>query len=148
MPVEVVLQKRELGYQASKPLIDKLLELIEKKREGDVFSEYVELSKNILAVDEEVAGRLRRKRRCADATIELKSGCYELLDTIIQSIKSRFTENDDILRCLSAQIGEMTIERKLKANEADLRNSQRKRVECSKELSSGQKYKRSNWCSF
>lgn len=110
MPVEVVLQKREMGYQTSKPLINKLLELIEEKRADDVYSKYVESSKNILAVDEEIAEPSRRKRRRVDATVELKSGCYELLDTIIQSIQSRFNENDDILRCLSAEIGEMTIE--------------------------------------
>lgn len=110
MPVEVILQKRELGYQASKTMIDKLLEIIEEKRKDDVFSEYVELSTNILDVDEEIVERRKRKRTDMDATVELKSRCYELLDTIIQSIKSRFNENDDILRCLSTQIGEMTIE--------------------------------------
>lgn len=110
MPVEVILQKRELGYQASKPLIDKLLELIEEKRQDDVFPKYIELSTNILPVDEEIAEPLRRKRRCVDATTELRSGCIELLDIIIHSIKSRFTENDDILRCLSAEVGEMTVE--------------------------------------
>lgn len=106
------MQKRELGYQASKPLIDKLLELIEEKRQEDVFSKCTERSTNILPVDEEIDEPLRRKRRRVevDASIELKSGCFELLDTIIESIKSRFTENDDILRCLSADISGMTTE--------------------------------------
>lgn len=128
-PADKFLQDRQKGYVDGKPIIDSTIDLLKKKRSQDqyteYFNEYVKM-KAEFGIEEPPQRRRRLPQRLdhsvvmettgargddGDLEIKLKSTYFELVDIIIASLEKRFTENDEILLCLSLKFEDISLDK-------------------------------------
>lgn len=116
-PVDKILQSREIGYRESMPVIQSVLIEIDKLRNDEEYKKVYEAANKLLeqAGIEPISNRNRQSSKRlrdyvitertgerSDETIELQSIYYEVIDVIKSETNRRFTENDIILKAISA----------------------------------------------
>lgn len=116
-----MLQKRETGYQQAMPLIEAIQTALSGMRSQATFDKYYDASTSILSGLGYVAATAsRRKRRRSTALRDsvvmetlgerdmdnkrsLKATFFEILDTLLSELRTRFNENNTLLKAITSE---------------------------------------------
>lgn len=112
-PANIALQKREIGYRQSIPIISATITQLEEFRTEENFQKYHAAA--TLLTGQQISSRRVRPRSTKlsdsvvletlgernDDMVEIKSAFFDIIDNILLEMKKRFTENDQILLALS-----------------------------------------------
>lgn len=113
-PANQILQKREVGFRVAKPVIDSVLEMVQKFRSDEAFNGFLQLTEETMDTFEYAPRpqRIRqRSSRLTDSVVmetigegstdNMKPVYFEIIDSICNEIEKRFHHNSDILNALS-----------------------------------------------
>lgn len=100
-PADKILQSREIGYVDAVPVIKAVLNALEGLRKDEEFEKFDQKAEELIAHISDTNTQPRRVHT-RSSSIEIRQNhirpsYFEILDTIISEIKSRFEENDSIL---------------------------------------------------
>lgn len=119
-PANRALQKREIGYRQSIPIISATIEKLEEYRTEEKFQQCYSAAIKMTGqennqTEQNASKRVRRRStKLKDSVVEetlgergeneveIKSAFFNIIDNILSEIKTRFTENDQILLALSS----------------------------------------------
>lgn len=103
-PADKILQSREIGYADAVPVIKAVLNALESLRKDEEFEKFDRAAKDLIARTSNADAQPRRVATRSFSTEiredHIRAAYFEILDTIVSEIKSRFEENDSILMTL------------------------------------------------
>lgn len=114
-PANQILQKRDVGFRLSMPVIDAVLESVQSLRTDEAYNSFHQLVEETASAFDYAPRPRRIRQRSSRLTdsivmdtigedsrdIGMKSVYFEIIDTICNEIKRRFNNNSDILNALS-----------------------------------------------